>query len=417
MNMTKANLPTRSVRQMIRLCAASMAIALGVTAGLASGASAAGAMSSSGQAIVNAAASQAGVPYCFDGGTTSGPSHGSGGSGCGGSTKGFDCSGLALFAVFKGTGIVLPHNAAREATFGGTVITNPANLLPGDLVFFGGGSLAKAEHVGIYAGNGEMWDANDFNIPVQERSLSWEEHGLAFDGGVRYFNANTTPATTASPSPQPAPGGSANATTHAETVGSVTNTWTNYSDAGGLEGSRISKAQTVQVTCRVQGFTVPDGDDWWYQIASSPWSNAYYASADAFYNNGRTSGSLSGTPFLDPAVPVCGSSSPTPAPSPAPTPAPATTYAETVGGPTNTWTNYSNAGGTQGPTIASNQTVQIACTVQGFKVADGNTSWYRIASSPWNSAYYASADAFYNNGATSGGLSGTPFVDPKVPAC
>jgi len=102
------------------------------------------------------------------------------------------------------------------------------------------------------------------------------------------------------------------------------------------------------------------------------------------------------------------------APPPPPTPS---TYAETTGGVTHTWTNYSDAGGTEGASIPSFDTVQIACKVTGFKVADGNTWWYRIASSPWNSAYYASADAFYNNGQTSGSLDGTPFVDPKVPDC
>jgi hypothetical protein len=61
----------------------------------------------------------------------------------------------------------------------------------------------------------------------------------------------------------------------------------------------------VQITCRIIGFTVSDGNDWWYEIASSPWSNNYWASADAFYNNGETSGSLHGTPFYDPNVPVC----------------------------------------------------------------------------------------------------------------
>jgi hypothetical protein len=83
----------------------------------------------------------------------------------------------------------------------------------------------------------------------------------------------------------------------------------------------------------------------------------------------------------------------------------------------HTWTDYSDAGGTEGPSIASNQTVQIACKVTGFAVADGNTWWYQIASSPWNNAYYVSADAFYNDGATSGSLHGTPFVDPAVPSC
>ena len=84
---------------------------------------------------------------------------------------------------------------------------------------------------------------------------------------------------------------------------------------------------------------------------------------------------------------------------------------------THTWTNYSNAGGNQGPSIATSQTVQIACKVTGFRVADGDTWWYRIASSPWSGAYYASADAFYNNGQTSGSLHGTPFVDNAVPSC
>jgi hypothetical protein len=93
------------------------------------------------------------------------------------------------------------------------------------------------------------------------------------------------------------------------------------------------------------------------------------------------------------------------------------TYAETTGGVAHTWTDYADAGGTEGPEIASNQTVQIACWVTGFRVSDGNTYWYEIASSPWNDAYYVSADAFYNNGETSGSLLGTPFVDPAVPEC
>ena len=101
---------------------------------------------------------------------------------------------------------------------------------------------------------------------------------------------------------------------------------------------------------------------------------------------------------------------------PAPHPPPQT-WSETTGGVTHTWTNYSNAGGTQGPSIASNQTVQVACGVQGFAVADGDTWWYRIGSGPWNGTFYASADAFYNNGQTSGTLKGTPYFDPAVAAC
>jgi hypothetical protein len=100
-----------------------------------------------------------------------------------------------------------------------------------------------------------------------------------------------------------------------------------------------------------------------------------------------------------------------------PTPPPPSTYPETVGGNAHTWTNYSNAGGTEGPTIPAYDTVQISCKVQGFRVQDGDTWWYRIASSPWDNNFYVSADAFYNNGQTSGSLLGTPFVDSNVPNC
>jgi NlpC/P60 family len=93
------------------------------------------------------------------------------------------------------------------------------------------------------------------------------------------------------------------------------------------------------------------------------------------------------------------------------------TWAETTGSIVNTWSNYSNAGGTQGPSIPAHATVQVSCRVEGFRVEDGNTWWYRLASSPWSNGYYASADAFYNDGETSGSLIGTPFVDPSVAEC
>ncbi|MFG1925108.1 hypothetical protein [Cryptosporangium sp. NPDC048952] len=107
-----------------------------------------------------------------------------------------------------------------------------------------------------------------------------------------------------------------------------------------------------------------------------------------------------------------------PAPAdPAPADSASQTYAETVGGPTHTWSNHVNGGGTEGPLIAAYQTVQITCWLPGLAVANGNTNWYRIASPGWNDTFYASADAFYNNGSTSGTLKGTPWVDPAVPRC
>lgn len=186
-----------------------------------------------------------------------------------------------------------------------------------------------------------------------------------------------------------------------ETSGSDVHTWSDYLDAGGTEGRMLSSGETVAIACRVPGFTVADGNTWWYKISSSPWDGDYFASADAFYNDGAISGPLAGTPFVDLYVPLCAAQG---------TP-------ETTGGVTHTWSDYSDAGGTEGPSIAGQQTVEVACRTTGFKVADGNTWWYEIASSPWNDEFYASADAFYNDGATSGSLKGTPFVDTAVPIC
>jgi hypothetical protein len=232
---------------------------------------------------------------------------------------------------------------------------------------------------------------------------------------IHFADISYSPTKIPQPTPPTTPpsSGGGSGTTHAETTGSVAATWSNYINGGGTQGPSIGKNQTVQISCKLTGLKVSDGNTWWYQIASSPWNNSYYVSADAFYNNGATSGSLHGTPFDDGNVPNCvssGSSGSSPPPAP-------TTHSETVGTVTHTWTNYGNAGGSQGQSIAAGQTVQISCKVTGFKVSDGNTWWYRIASSPWNNSYYASADAFYNNGATSGSLHGTPFDDVSVPNC
>jgi hypothetical protein len=117
----------------------------------------------------------------------------------------------------------------------------------------------------------------------------------------------------------------------------------------------------------------------------------------------------------------CHGTHPTMTPIPglcAQTGSPATGSPETSGpSPVNTWTEYADAGGTEGPEIPPNSTLQIACKVNGFAVEDGDTWWYRIASAPWSGRYYASADAFYNNGATSGSLRGTPFFNSRIPNC
>jgi cell wall-associated NlpC family hydrolase len=84
--------------------------------------------------VLGIAASLAGIYYIY-GGTT---------------TAGFDCSGYTQY-VFGRVGINLPRTSqAQQAA--ATPVSNPQ---PGDLVFFG----YPAGHVGIYAGNGMMWDS------------------------------------------------------------------------------------------------------------------------------------------------------------------------------------------------------------------------------------------------------------------
>jgi len=71
----------------------------------------------------------------------------------------FDCSGLTLRAYQAG-GVQLPRTS-REQWYAGARVGDPADLLPGDLVFYAYdlGDPATIHHVGIYIGAGNMIDA------------------------------------------------------------------------------------------------------------------------------------------------------------------------------------------------------------------------------------------------------------------
>ncbi len=240
------------------------------------------------------------------------------------------------------------------------------------------GSVARGPAISLFQLS--RTSAVSFTAAVTLRVEAW------LGGVIRSIKAGPVPPTPA---------------TYAETTGSVAHTWSDYTDAGGGESRDIEAHDTVQIACRLEGFTVADGNDWWYEIASPPWRDRFFASADAFYNNGATSGPLAGTPFVDPKVQLCDTAG----------------YAETTGAQANAWSDYADAGGRAGDLIGASATIRVTCAVRGFLVADGNAWWYLIGSPPWKDEFYASADAFYNNGATSGRLAGTPFVDPAVPRC
>ncbi|WP_329331214.1 NlpC/P60 family protein [Streptomyces sp. NBC_00663] len=115
--------------------------------------------------VIEAALAQRGVPYSWGGGSTTGASYGiccspSGKSGT--HIKGFDCSGLTLYA-FARAGIRLPRTAAAQAGVGRRI---PASLgtgalKPGDLVFYAyaPGRDSTIYHVGLYLGSGQMINA------------------------------------------------------------------------------------------------------------------------------------------------------------------------------------------------------------------------------------------------------------------
>jgi cell wall-associated NlpC family hydrolase len=116
--------------------------------------------SAGGSTAANAALSQVGVPYSWGGGNSSGPSYG---FGTGAHTKGFDCSGLTLYAWAQ-AGVYLYHNA--QSQYDSIRHVSLSQLQPGDLVFYGGSS-GSIDHVAIYVGGGTVVHAPHTGSRVQ----------------------------------------------------------------------------------------------------------------------------------------------------------------------------------------------------------------------------------------------------------
>ncbi len=114
--------------------------------------------SSAGQAALQYAKRQIGKSYQF---------------GAAGPNK-FDCSGLAMQA-WEAAGVSLPHNTVAQFHTGTHV--SRKNLQPGDLVFF----YSSLHHVGIYAGNGKVVDAENPSTPVKVTPIDW----MPYAGAVR----------------------------------------------------------------------------------------------------------------------------------------------------------------------------------------------------------------------------------------
>ncbi|UGQ10538.1 bifunctional lytic transglycosylase/C40 family peptidase [Yinghuangia sp. ASG 101] len=118
------------------------------------------------QAIAFARA-QLGVPYVWGG---DGPSEG-----------GYDCSGLTK-AAYASAGITLPR-VAQDQYYATTRLPSSADILPGDLVFFG--TPTNVHHVGIAIGNGQMIEAPRPGVPIRVGPILYP--GNDFLGATRPF--------------------------------------------------------------------------------------------------------------------------------------------------------------------------------------------------------------------------------------
>lgn len=100
----------------------------------------------------------------------------------GGSTpSGFDCSGFTTYVYRNALGISLPRTS-KEQSVTYTRISSVSDLEPGDLVFFGSGSV---NHVGIYTGGGEFIHSPHTGSVVKYDSLTSGNYSKRFLWGGR----------------------------------------------------------------------------------------------------------------------------------------------------------------------------------------------------------------------------------------
>lgn len=122
-----------------------------------------------GDAIASAVVALIGTPYHFGGADAAG----------------FDCSGLALYAHAR-VGLAIPRTAAEQRRAARPV--PPAQLAPGDLVFFRIRSR-HVDHVGVYAGGGRFIHAPRAGLAVSYGDLRSGFYARHLVGAGRFWEA------------------------------------------------------------------------------------------------------------------------------------------------------------------------------------------------------------------------------------
>lgn len=134
------------------------------------------------KAVVEAAISQVGRDYAWGGGDANGPTKGIRDGGTADSYGdynkiGFDCSGLMEYAYYQGAKMKIggvtytQYPATQKNEVGGAEVT-PAQMQPGDLIFYGGPGDAN-HHVSMYVGDGKIVEAPQSGSKV--RVIEWSQ--------------------------------------------------------------------------------------------------------------------------------------------------------------------------------------------------------------------------------------------------
>ncbi len=88
----------------------------------------------------------------------------------------YDCSGL-VWAAYQSAGVDIPRTS--EAQWAGLPHVPPADVRPGDLVFFPGsdGTFTAPGHVALVIGGGQMIQAYAAGTPIEISALNGEGAG------------------------------------------------------------------------------------------------------------------------------------------------------------------------------------------------------------------------------------------------